>query len=72
MVLMEAVRAGAVVTFLTAKAKTIAALADLLSRQCRMPVLDESGLNGYYDFTLEFAPQRPGAMPPLEANDARS
>jgi uncharacterized protein (TIGR03435 family) len=55
LVLMEAVRGKTVVTLLTARAQPIAALADRLSREFRMPVKDETRLEGKFDFKLEFA-----------------
>jgi len=61
--MMEGVRGKAVVTFLTARAQPISALAGRISREFRMPILDKTGLGGAYDFTLEFAPQPPGAPP---------
>jgi uncharacterized protein (TIGR03435 family) len=52
-----------VISFLTARAQPIAALVERLSREFRLPVTDETGLTGKFDFTLEFAPQAPGALP---------
>lgn len=72
LVLMEGVRGDAVVTFLTAKAQTVAALVDFLSREFRVPILDRTGLGGKFDFTLEFAPQPPGAVPPVEAGPSNT
>lgn len=43
---------------------TLSSLASLLSTQLNRPVVDETGLTGDYDFTLDFAPDetmRPGA-----------
>lgn len=62
LVMMEGLQGTAVVTFLTARAQPISALTDLLSEAFRMPVLDRTGLLGKFDFTLEFAPQAPGAV----------
>jgi uncharacterized protein (TIGR03435 family) len=40
-------------------------LADMLSNQLAHPVVDETGLNGLYDFTLEYAPGASiGPLPP--------
>jgi uncharacterized protein (TIGR03435 family) len=64
LVMMEGVRGTAVVSFLTARAQTLFALVDWLSKQFRLPVTDKTGLTGKFDFTLEFAPQPPGALPP--------
>lgn len=36
---------------------TMAAFADMLSRQTDRPVVDETGLTAKYDFTLEFTPE---------------
>jgi uncharacterized protein (TIGR03435 family) len=35
----------------------------MLSREFRLPIVDKTGLTGKFDFTLEFAPQPPGAVP---------
>jgi bla regulator protein blaR1 len=63
LVIMEGVRGKAVVSFLTAKAQPLSALAELFSKEFRMPVEDKTGLTGKFDFTLEFAPEAPGALP---------
>ena len=63
LVLMEGIRGRAVVSFLTARAQPLSALAETLSKEFRMPVIDKTGLTGRFDFTLEFAPQAPGALP---------
>lgn len=62
MAMMEGVRGRAVVTFLTARAQPVAALVELLSKEFRQPILDNTGLTGRFDFTLEFAPQPPGTL----------
>ena len=62
--MMEGVRGKTVVSFLNAKAQPISALTDRLSREFRQPILDKTGLSGNFDFTLEFAPQPPGAAGP--------
>ena len=49
--------------FLTAKAQPLAALVELLSREFQMPISDRTGLQGNFDFKLEFAPRPPGALP---------
>ncbi len=62
LVLMEGVRGRAVVVFLRAQAQPVAKLVELLTREFRLPILDKTGLAGTFDFTLEFAPQAPGAL----------
>jgi len=61
---MEGQRGGAVVSFVTAKAQPVSALADLIAREFRLPIVDKTALTGLYDFRVEFAPQPPGALPP--------
>jgi uncharacterized protein (TIGR03435 family) len=70
LLIMEGVRGTAVVSFLTARAQPISALTELLSKEFRLPVLDKTGLSGKFDFTLEFAPQAPGALPRETADEA--
>lgn len=78
LVLMEGVKGKAVVSFLTARAQPLSALVDMLSREFRLPILDRTGLHGNFNFTLEFAPQPPGAPPaapemeglPMAADDS--
>jgi len=70
LLIMEGVRGTAVVSFLTARAQPISALTELLSKEFRLPVLDKTGLSGKFDFTLEFAPQAPGALPREAADEA--
>ncbi len=72
LVMMEGVKGKAVVSFLTAKAQPVSALADLVSKEFRMPILDKTGLAGKFDFTLEFAPQPPGALPPASSTEGLS
>jgi uncharacterized protein (TIGR03435 family) len=50
---------------LTAKAASLPRLADSLSNIAGRPVLDQTGLNGSFDFTLEYASEAntPGATP---------
>jgi uncharacterized protein (TIGR03435 family) len=69
LVMMEGVRGKSVVVFLTARAQPVSALTDMMRREFRVPVIDKSGLNGTYDFQLEFAPQPPGALPPIAVPD---
>jgi uncharacterized protein (TIGR03435 family) len=64
LVMMEGVQGKAVVSFVTARAQPLSALVETLSKEFRMPVTDQTGLTGTFDFTLEFAPQAPGALPP--------
>jgi uncharacterized protein (TIGR03435 family) len=63
---------------MTANGQTMARLAEMLSNQLDLPVVDMTGLTGKYDFTLYFAPEGlmrmlggltpppPGAPPPGE------
>jgi uncharacterized protein (TIGR03435 family) len=69
LVMMEGVRGKAVVVFLTARAQPVSALANIIKREFRLPVMDRSGLTGTYDFQLEFEPQPPGALPPMAGPD---
>jgi uncharacterized protein (TIGR03435 family) len=64
LVMMEGVRGAAVISFLTARAQALSALVELLSKEFRLPVTDQTGLTGKFDFELEFAPEAPGALPP--------
>ncbi|HWF07573.1 MAG TPA: TIGR03435 family protein [Bryobacteraceae bacterium] len=41
-------------------------LTDLLAGAVNRPVVDETGLNGTYDFTLNWTPDDPPAGPPEE------
>jgi uncharacterized protein (TIGR03435 family) len=68
LVLTEGVQGTAVVSFVTARAQPVSALAELLGKEFRLPVADATGLTGRFDFTLEFAPQAPGAVP-IESPD---
>jgi uncharacterized protein (TIGR03435 family) len=68
--MMEGVRGTAIVSLLTARAQPLSALTELLSKEFRLPVIDKTGLTGKFDFTLEFAPQTPGALPPESPNDS--
>lgn len=70
LVMMEGVRGQAVVVFLTARAQPVSALANIIKREFRLPVMDRSGLTGTYDFQLEFAPQPPGTLPPIAGPDS--
>lgn len=42
------------------KAMTMAEWGDFISGPLRMPVVDQTGLTGRYDFTLDFTPYLPG------------
>jgi len=64
LVMLEGVRGTTVVSFLTARAQPLSALVEMLSKEFRLPVTDRTGLTGKFDFTLEFAPQAPAALPP--------
>jgi uncharacterized protein (TIGR03435 family) len=68
--MMEGVLGKAVVSFLTARAQPLSALADWLSKEFLMPVIDKTVLAGRFDFTLEFAPQAPGALTPETSDDS--
>jgi uncharacterized protein (TIGR03435 family) len=70
MAMMEGARAGSVIVFLTARAQPVSALADLISREFQMPILDRSGLKGNYDFRMAFAPRPPGAISSTPDDDA--
>ncbi len=45
-------------------------LTSLLGNQVNLPVLDKTGLGGYYDFTLEFTAVLPGTPPPAPGDGA--
>ena len=55
---------------MTANGQTMAGLAEMLSNQLDLPVVDMTGLTGKYDYTLYFAPEGlagmrlPGGLPP--------
>jgi uncharacterized protein (TIGR03435 family) len=68
LVMMEGVRGKAVISYLTARAQPLSALVETISKEFRLPVADRTGLTGKFDFTLEFAPQAPGALP-IESPD---
>ena len=70
LVMMEGVKGKAVISFLTAKAQPVSALVDMLSKEFRLPIVDKTGLTGKFDFTLEFAPEPPGALPPPPSVEA--
>jgi uncharacterized protein (TIGR03435 family) len=63
LVMMEAAKGGAAITLLTARGQPLSALVELLSREFQMPIGDKTGLQGSFDFKLEFAPRPPGALP---------
>lgn len=65
LVIMEGLRGKAVISYLTAKAQPLSALVERLSKEFQMPIVDRTGLGGKFDFTLEFAPQPPGAVTPV-------
>ncbi len=62
LMMMEGIRGRAVVSYLRAQGQPISALVEMLSREFRVPVLDKTALSGKFDFTLEFAPEAPGAV----------
>ncbi len=55
---------GALAMHAYAKSMPMSRLTSLLGNQVNLPVLDKTGLDGYYDFTLEFTAMAPGAPPP--------
>jgi uncharacterized protein (TIGR03435 family) len=61
---------GAAALHAYAKAMPMSRLTSLLGGQVNLPVLDKTGLGGYYDFTLEFAAMVPGAPPPAPGDAA--
>jgi uncharacterized protein (TIGR03435 family) len=61
---------GAVALHAYAKAMPMSRLTSLLGGQVNLPVLDKTGLVGYYDFTLEFSAMLPGAPPPAPGGQA--
>ncbi len=70
LIMMEGMQGNAVVSFLTARSQQLSALVDLLSKEFRLPVTDNTGLIGKFDFKLEFAPQPPGALPVESPDDS--
>jgi uncharacterized protein (TIGR03435 family) len=60
--IMEGTKGKAVISYLTARAQSLSALVDVLGNEFRLPIADRTGLTGKFDFTLEFAPQPPGAL----------
>lgn len=69
--MMEGVKGKAVITFLTAQAQPMWAPVERLSRDFRLPILDNTGLTGNFDFKLQFAPQPQGALPRPKAMDGQ-
>jgi uncharacterized protein (TIGR03435 family) len=72
LVMMEGAKAGGVIVFLTARSQPLSALVQLLSREFQMPIGDQTGLQGNFDFKLAFAPKPPGALPPPPSPDSPS
>jgi uncharacterized protein (TIGR03435 family) len=72
LIMMEGAKAGGVIVFLTAKSQPPSALVHLLSREFQMPIGDQTGLQGNFDFKLAFAPKPPGALPPPPSPDSPS
>jgi uncharacterized protein (TIGR03435 family) len=70
LIMMEGAKAGGVIVFLTAKSQPISALVHLLSREFQMPIGDQTGLQGNFDFKLAFAPKAPGELPPPTAPES--
>lgn len=48
----------------TASKQSMSRLADLLAGRVERPVIDKTGLAGDYDYSLEFRPEGPNALPP--------
>jgi uncharacterized protein (TIGR03435 family) len=48
---------------MNASGQTTAGLVNMLANQLGRPVIDNTGLTGKYDFTLDFAPEEGGRMP---------
>jgi uncharacterized protein (TIGR03435 family) len=48
----------------TASKQTISRLAEMLGAELGRPVADKTGLAGEYDYSVEFRPQGPNAVPP--------
>src|SRR5207244_4084995 len=63
---------------LAAKNMNMAGIVDLLARQLDRPVLDQTGLKGNYDFTLDYTPEEgqgmmlPPGIPPPGAAEAHA
>lgn len=70
LVMIEGMRGTVVVSFLTARAQPLSALVEVLSKEFHLPVADKTGLTGKFDFTLEFAPQAPRALPADTAEES--
>lgn len=70
LVVMEGVRGKSVVVFMTAKVQPVSALVDRIARDFRQPVVDKTGLSGYFDFNLEFAPRPPDPLAQDASDDA--
>ncbi len=57
---------GGIAAHMTARAQTLDRLTEALGNEMKRPVVDKTGLNGKYDFTLEYAPDNlPGGGLPL-------
>jgi uncharacterized protein (TIGR03435 family) len=63
MVSSHTVSGSFMVTRLSARQQTISALADMLPWPDTGPIVDQTGLTGTYNFTLEFARDLPNAPP---------
>ncbi len=48
---------------MNASGQTMVGLVNMLANQLGRPVIDNTGLTGKYDFTLDFAPEEGGRMP---------
>jgi uncharacterized protein (TIGR03435 family) len=55
---------GQMVAHMTGRARSVQELVDMLANELNKPVVDQTGLTGKYDFTLEYTPDL-SKMPPL-------
>jgi len=55
--------------YMVGRAETISAFAEMLKNQLRQPLIDKTGLEGRYDFTLVFTPDYGGGQPSGASNE---